>query len=607
MGLVVNTNIASINAQRQLSSSGADLDQASERLASGKRINSAADDAAGLAIANRQTSQIRGLDQAIRNANDGISLIQTAEGALDATTNILQRVRELSVQSANGIYSDTDRATLDAEVEQLTSELDRIAGSTSFNGQNILDGSLGTLTLQVGAETGDTIAIDVQGFSASELGGAAGGGDVVGAAASGSLITALNVIDGAAATQSMNINGQNVGDLSTASTLEDQLAIINSSVSGVETSAFVEGTFGTASASGNGILTGDNRLDFTVLGQDGATTAVQIGNTGSVQEIADKLNEQAGSLLQASVNDEGRLELNSTLATTITVADSVGTGTGDASTALGTTSGSAAASLEARLSFEITSGEPGLVPSASVGGTPTVNSVDISFTSTTTNATAGEIAAIGVQARTAGDVTGGAASAGALMAGDLVINGVEIGPVAGGAANATAQGDALVTAINLQSASTGVVASNASGALTLDSVDSSEISVEFGEANAATTATFTGLIETNSSNSQGGSVADIDISSQAGATAAIEVVDLALEQINSQRADLGAVNNRLDFTVSNLSNVSENTSAARSRIMDADFASETAELSRAQVLQQASQAILAQANARPQQVLSLLN
>jgi flagellin len=605
MGLVVNTNIASINAQRQLSSSGADLDQASERLASGKRINSAADDAAGLAIANRQTSQIRGLDQAIRNANDGISLIQTAEGALDATSNILQRVRELSVQSANGIYSDNDRATLDAEVKQLTSELDRIAGSTSFNGQNILDGSLGTLKLQVGAEAGDTIDLTVQGFSAAELGGAAGGGDVVGAASSSSLRTSLAVIDGTV--EVMSINGQSIGDLSAAVTLADQLAIINTSVSGVEASAFVEGTLGTATTSGNGILTGDNRLSFAILGQDGATTTVQIGNTGSVAEIAGALNNQAGSLLQASVDDAGRLQIDSESATTITVTENIGTGTGTALTALGSASGT---DLEARLSFEITSGEPGLVASASVGGTPTINSVDIAYSGTAnTNAgpTAAEIAAIGVQARTDGDVTGGAAAAGALLAGDLVINGVEIGAVTAGG-SAAAQGTAVATAINLQTAATGVVASaDGVGAVTLNSVDGSEISVEFGETNAATTATSTGLIETNSSDSQGSSVADINISTQAGATAAIEVVDLALEQINSQRSDLGAINNRLDFTVSNLSNVSENTSAARSRIMDADFASETAELSRAQVLQQASQAILAQANARPQQVLSLLN
>src|SRR5690606_34245523 len=143
----------------------------------------AADDAAGLAISNRQTSAIRGLDQAVRNANDGISLIQTAEGALDETTNILQRMRELAIQSANGIYSDSDRATLNAEVQQLKSELDRIAETTSFNGQKILDGSLGKVALQVGSEANQTIEFSLQGFSASSLGGS--GGDLIGEALTG--------------------------------------------------------------------------------------------------------------------------------------------------------------------------------------------------------------------------------------------------------------------------------------------------------------------------------------------------------------------------------------------------------------------------------------
>src|SRR5690554_4842792 len=153
MSLVINTNVASLNSQRQLMQSGNALDQATERLSSGQRINSAKDDAAGLAISNRMTSQVRGLDQAIRNANDGISMIQTAEGALQETTNILQRMRELSVQSANGIYTDGDRETLNAEVEQLREELNRIAAETSFNGQKLLDGALGQVDLQVGDQS----------------------------------------------------------------------------------------------------------------------------------------------------------------------------------------------------------------------------------------------------------------------------------------------------------------------------------------------------------------------------------------------------------------------------------------------------------------------
>ena len=590
MGLVVNTNIASLNAQRQLSSSGADLDQASERLASGKRINSAADDAAGLAIANRQTSQIRGLDQAIRNANDGISLIQTAEGALDATSNILQRVRELSVQSANGIYSDTDRATLNAEVEQLTSELDRIAESTSFNGQKILDGSLGALKLQVGSEAGDTISIAVQGFSADSLGGTAGG-DVVGAAtAAASLQAGLDLITGSAI---LSVNGQSVGDLSNSAagtTLIDKLNAINQNISGVEASAFVEAT---ATADGDGIIRDAASVTIDVALQDGTSTSIEIANTGSIEEVVAQINEQGGSSVQASINDDGRLVLASDDATTITVTNGGGTGS-DSKTSLGFVNTTA---TQAQLSFDITDSS--------------VKAVNIEYNAAALAAT-GLVAGVGVQTRTDGDLTGFQVEGGAtgnLAAGDITINGIEIGAVADGSTG-IGQTDNLAAAINLLSDQTGVVATSDAGItsvnpgiLKLNSVSGDEIVIKLkGAADIATT----GLIETNNAG-QGNTVADIDISTQAGATAAIEVVDAALEQINSQRSDLGAINNRLDFTVSNLSNVSENTSAARSRIMDADFASETAELSRAQVLQQASQAILAQANARPQQVLSLLN
>ena len=170
MAMVINSNIQSLNAQRNLSISQNDMKTAMERLTSGKRINSAKDDAAGLAISNKLTSQVRGLDQAIRNANDGMSLIQTAEGALEESTNILQRMRELSIQSANGTFSSGNRTTLNAEVTQLKAELDRISSTTSFNGQNILDGSMRTLSLQVGAQSNQTITTGIKELSTSTLG-----------------------------------------------------------------------------------------------------------------------------------------------------------------------------------------------------------------------------------------------------------------------------------------------------------------------------------------------------------------------------------------------------------------------------------------------------
>src|SRR6187402_2631960 len=188
MALVINSNVPSLNSQRQLVGSGAALDRASERLSSGLRINSAKDDAAGLAISNRMTSQVRGLDQAVRNANDGVSMIQTAEGALQESTNILQRMRELAVQSSNGIYNDADRQTLNAETKQLKAELDRIAETTSFNGKALLDGSLGTTKLQVGSQANQTIDVTIGSFSANSLGGSSG--DLVGSDTTLAAVTA---------------------------------------------------------------------------------------------------------------------------------------------------------------------------------------------------------------------------------------------------------------------------------------------------------------------------------------------------------------------------------------------------------------------------------
>ena len=157
---VINTNVMSLTAQRNLNASQNDLSTAIQRLSSGLRINSAKDDAAGLAIATRMTSQINGLNQAVRNANDGISMAQTTESALGEVTNNLQRIRELAVEAANGTYSTADRAALDVEVQQRFAEIDRIASKTTFNGQNVLDGSLGAVDFQVGANVGDTVSVD---------------------------------------------------------------------------------------------------------------------------------------------------------------------------------------------------------------------------------------------------------------------------------------------------------------------------------------------------------------------------------------------------------------------------------------------------------------
>jgi flagellin len=580
MPLVINTNVSSLNAQRQLVNSGNEMSTAMERLSSGKRINTAADDAAGLAISNRMTSQVRGLNQAIRNANDGISLIQTAEGALDESTNILQRIRELSIQSANGIYDESNRATLNAEVAQLKEELNRIADTTTFNGQLLLDGSMEDVALQVGSQANQTIDITIDPMTTKSLGGETAG-DVVGSPIAS--LAALNaVINGT--TETLSVNGQNVGNLTTATTLGEVLETMNSNLSGVEASAFTELK---ATADGDGVLRGSNFVTLTLTDLNNNLQSWTIAETGSMDDLVEKINKTTGGVIKADLDDNGRLVLSNKEGGTISVGENTG---GEALSALGIAAGT---SQQPQLSFTITD--------------KSVENVDIAYSATVTDA---QIAAIGLNERTAADITGltitnVTAGTHDLAEGDLIINGVGIGAVTATGAAGT-QGAALVAAINEVSAETGVVASdNGAGVLTLNSVDGTEITIDFKDGGTATTGN-TGLIETNHATTQGNSVNDIDISTQAGAQEAIEVVDRALETINEIRSNLGAASNRLDFTINNLMVISENTAAARSRILDADFAAESAQLSRAQVLQQASQAMLAQANAQPQQVLQLL-
>lgn len=583
MPLVINTNISSLNAQRQLVASGNDLSDAMERLSSGLRINSAADDAAGLAISNRMTSQIRGLNQAVRNGNDGVSMIQTAEGALDETTNILQRIRELAIQSANGIYSDSDRATLDAEVQQLKEELDRIANSTTFNGQILLDGSLGEVKLQVGAQAGQTITMNIPAMDVKTLGGTASG-DIVGMSMTVDPDN-ITLIDGADPTTSMFINKQNVGDLVGATNMKELLDLFEKNVSGVETRAFTEVL---ATGAGTGILRGNAIMELTLFQPDGSQNVYQIGDTGSMKELAERITDITGGLIKGELDDDGQLIMSNPEGAAIgvryanTTADSTGIPASPGGVPI-----TIADAYQATLSF--------------------TSKDDKGITIEYGTAVAANAAELGVNARSeAGDISGLDVGAFAeIPEGALLINGVSLETVPDGL-TVNGQAIALRDAINAKSSEHGVVADLVGDSLTLNSVSGKEISVEYGQGAPANILALTGLLETNSAASVGNAVADISVSTVEGATAALKVVDIALETINDTRAQMGAVANRLEFTMSNIMNVVENTEASRSRIMDADFAAESAELSRAQVLQQASQAMLAQANAKPQQVLQLL-
>jgi flagellin len=497
MASTINTNISSLTAQRNLSMSQASLATSMQRLSSGLRINSAKDDAAGLAISDRMTSQIRGSTQAARNANDGISLAQTAEGALGSAGSILQRVRELAVQSANATNSSSDRAALNAEVGQLTSELDRIAKTTQFNGQNLLDGTFGSATFQVGANANQTITATTANFSTSKY-----GNNRIGSIAAATA--------GAA------------GDLTTGS------------VPGANISVGVAGAASTIAADAT----------FAINGAGGSAT-IGIAAGSSAKTVAASINAQTGA---TGVTASARTEVD---ATGLTVSDNFSmTITSDNSVAVTISFSTGALADADGLSAGITAFND---KTSQTGVTAKLNQAGTGIT--LTNASGNDIA-----------ITNNSATGAVTV---------------GGAAAAAAGGQAYVT-----------------GAVTVDSDKTFGIISTTG---AAGTSYFLGNV---GSQLQGANT--LDVSTVASATRTLSTVDSALSAVNSQRASFGALQARFETAITNLHTTSENLSASRSRIQDADFAVETANLSRSQVLQQAGTAMVAQANQLPQGVLSLL-
>ncbi|MFA6070373.1 flagellin [Janthinobacterium lividum] len=486
MASVINTNTASLNAQRNLSTSQSALSTSLQRLSSGLRINSAKDDAAGLAISERFTSQIRGLDQAKRNANDGVSLLQTAEGSLASTGNILQRVRELSVQSSNATNSAGDRKAIQAEVGQLLSEADRISQTSEFNGLKLLDGSFGSASFQVGANAGQTIQATTANFRTSNY----GNNEATSSAPTTVLGTGATAYSGG----TFDIQGLQSATITakTTDTAQSLASTINGSTdkTGVTATAKTEesakfvagGVYSLAINSDN--ATNAANVTFTVgaaLNASGLASAVSAFNdVSSTTGVTAKLNDTNDGLVLTNVSGNN-----------ITLTNN--------STAAGST-----------------------VVAASINSAGTVG-------------TTATIAASGGTATTMGYIA---------MNSD---KGFSIG-------NDSAPGK------------NGVVA----GAASLKAV------------------------------------ASIDVSTVKGANDALKILDSALSSVNSQRASFGALQSRFETAVSNLESTSENLSASRSRIQDTDFASETAKLTRGQILQQAGTAMLAQANSLPNGVLSLL-
>ena len=496
MPQVINTNIASLNAQRNLNASQGEANTALERLSSGLRINSAKDDAAGLAISERFQSQISGLNQAQRNANDGISLAQTAEGAMDEITNNLQRIRELSVQAANATNSISDRQALNQEVQQRIEEINRIASQTSFNGLKVLDGTFGTQTFQVGANAGETIGISGLDSRGSQLGATMGKTDDF-AGKPAPFDTQTNAI-------ALNFGTAVSGTLTIGTKSYAATAINNDDGSG-----------------GNGDIAQLATNIQTAISTDFPQVSVSAGTDSSGNDVLVFTNNTGEDLpIDLSLTDGG--------------------GGGD----------SFAQTFDSK------------------GG----NLADYFDTNQETTV-------------------------------NFTINGVAFS-----SDSVTSLND-LVGKINAQSNDTGVEAN-------LDRTNNNIIfSSQFGgDIDVTIQADLDGDVATNEINYTGSfsaandtvSLNDTDISTADGADSAMIAIDYAIDKINGFRAELGAVQNRFESTIANLATTSENLSASNSRIRDADFAAESAELARTQVLQSAGLSVLSQANARPQQVLQLL-
>jgi flagellin len=469
MALTINTNIMSLNAQRNLGASQTKLASAIERLSSGNRINSAKDDAAGLAISTRMTTQINGLNRAVQNANDGISLSQTTESALDEVTNNLQRIRELAVQSTNASNSDSDRSALDAEVQQRLSEVTRIATQTNFNGMKVLDGSAQNLSFQVGANVGEVINVNLNsGMKANQ----------VGQLATGSLAAA---------------------------------------------------TF----PKGLTLATGD----LTVKVGAGTAVNVAAGTYGSVSDLATAINKAAGSTVASVDGTTGELAISGGATNAVVFGGTAQTALGlPATTAAGATGASTAAIAGTATSIDLKAGEA----SFTVGG----QSFDLvgSFKSEQDVADA-------------------------------------INSKSGKGINAYVSTD---------------------GSLKFSSA--SEISITATGAGA----TALGITTQDDKVSTTQTLADSSVKTVDGANDTINRIDAALQSVSSLRSTLGAVQNRFDSTISNLQNISQNLTSSKSAITDADFAQETANMSSAQILQQAGVSVLAQANQSQQIVTKLL-
>lgn len=632
MALTVGTNIASLNTQRNLNQSSNALATSMQRLSTGSRINGAKDDAAGLQISNRMTSQINGLNVAVRNANDGISIAQTAEGSLQQTTNILQRMRDLALQSANGGNGSNERKALNDEVVQLKSELDRIATTTRFGSKALFDGGFAE-NVQVGANANETISVAIGSFRTTAMGTTASRDATAASLIAtnaptsltiGSTFTASTAV-GSAAPASLDFNNATApvaasltgtvdvtGSVTINNTNETFAIASGPGVSSSTTITVAQAAYTTPADLRDAVQAG-----LATANLDGTIEAFVDGNTVGLREI----NGTTGNNITLTAGAGAAAIFGTTTESTNANAGAANTAAQTFNVNLGTGAQAITLDQDYANSDALVAAIQGQIDGGDLNGRVTVSHASGVLSLTQTGTLAGESLTVsgagttplfGTPVETSG-VQAGNGQFSIAVAGLNSGNAVTISMTDGNYTTLESLADNINQKLAGSALKGEVRATVNEGKLEFVSSDKgasrtitlTEVSGDTGLTNLGflNNATATGV---NAGAQSSKSVELIDISSVTGAQDAIATIDAALAEVDTTRASLGAVQNRFESTISNLQNVAENTSASRGRIMDTDFASETANLSKNQILQQAGTAILAQAKQLPQAVLSLL-
>ncbi len=543
MAITINTNVTAMTAQRNLNSASSSVADSMQKLSSGLRINSAKDDAAGLQISNRLTNQTNGLNVAMRNANDGVSMAQTAEGAMQESTTIMERMRELALQSANGSNSDKDREAMQKEMGQLQAEMNRIADTTSFGGQSLLDGSFGEKSFQIGANSNETQSLGLMDVSSHALGQTY---KSFGADADGDLLTS--------ATAKAGTPGKN--------------GSVDVSIGGVSNSIDL------------GYDTSAEAVQEKINNIDGISGVTVSQGTSTVPSADSRMELSAITAREGKLNINGKeFDLANTHETTYeadgTTVDSEGQNIDALAEAINK-------EMDGSVTATVDSGKIILVGNEGRDVKVGVSDLAVEADAGTDTASGGGITL------TAQKATGFDADGNTTFATDgtaVVLDGTNAGtpPV-----DKTA---GTVTAVK-----TDEVKGDFSFDFSTAKLDSSIV----GDVKIGNT------VLTQKEGTTTESVASLDLSTAEGAQNAIDVLDAAMEQVDDKRAEIGAFQNRMNHTMSNLANINENVNASNSRIKDVDFASETINMTKGQILQQAGTSILAQAKQIPQAALSLL-